>query len=153
MTEARTTTPWRASRLATQPIRRTFSSRSWREKPRSRVSSWRAASPSSSSTGWPAASRRGARARARVVLPAEGRPVNHTVSPPSRRPATGLLLVHLVEAQVEAGRGAPRRAAPGRAGQGDPHLPVEAVAPGQTGQDPAGRDALGLPGSGGELVG
>lgn len=78
-------TPFRLSRSATQPTRRMFSSRSFREKPTSRESMVRTTSPSSTSTRLPASARRHATASATVDLPAEGRPVSHTVNACDRR--------------------------------------------------------------------
>src|SRR5262245_27724152 len=74
-------TPWRARSLATKAIRRMFSSRSSREKPRPLVRRRRTSSPSSTSTGQPRSRSSRSRRRARVLLPALGNPVNQTTNP------------------------------------------------------------------------
>src|SRR5262245_24854121 len=74
-------TPWRARSLATKAIRRMFSSRSSREKPRPLVRRRRTSSPSSTSTGHPRSRSSRSSRRARVLLPALGNPVNQTTNP------------------------------------------------------------------------
>lgn len=74
-------TPFRASRLATKPILRIFSSRSCFVNPKSLHNSRRIVSPSRISTRCPACVNRSNTARLSVVFPDELNPVNHTVSP------------------------------------------------------------------------
>ncbi|EEF21833.1 conserved hypothetical protein, partial [Ricinus communis] len=80
---AETITIWPASwnRRATSPMRRTFSARSGREKPRSAHRPCRTLSPSSTNTLQPRSNRARSRASASVVLPAPDSPVIHTTAP------------------------------------------------------------------------
>ena len=112
-TAARTSTPWRASRAATQPIRATLTSRSAREYPRSGDSTARTSSPSSTSTAIPSARRRSASAAAIVDFPALGSPVSHRVAP------TGRARSRMGSSRVSGssrGHGCPLRRGPARAG-------------------------------------
>ena len=74
-------TPDSANMRATSPARRTFSVRSWSEKPRSALSPWRRLSPSSRKAGRPLLTKASSTAEARVDLPAPDRPVNRSVPP------------------------------------------------------------------------
>jgi hypothetical protein len=81
MNEVRTATPFRDSSLATKVTRRMFSSRSFFEKPRSRVRSRRTTSPSSRSTACPFSFRISATRSPTADLPEHGSPVNQRVKP------------------------------------------------------------------------
>src|SRR5512137_1749571 len=81
MNEVRTATPFRDRSLATNVTRRMFSSRSFFEKPRSRVRSWRTTSPSSRSTRCPFSARIAATRSPTADFPEHGSPVNHSVKP------------------------------------------------------------------------
>src|SRR5689334_17679272 len=75
--------PLRASRLATNAMRRTFVSRSSFENPRPFERFSRTSSPSSTSTRTPLSRKAEATFSASVLLPAPERPVNHRMKPRS----------------------------------------------------------------------
>src|SRR5690606_5361637 len=83
-----TTTPWRASSLATYAMRCTLMSRSSRLKPSPWLRCRRTSSPSRISTSRPRQRSSRASSSASVDLPAPDKPVSHTTNPRSmRKPA------------------------------------------------------------------
>src|SRR5262245_13028700 len=87
------TTPWRARSLATKEMRRMFSSRSSLENPRPLVRRSRTSSPSRTSTGQARRLNSPSSRRARVLLPALGKPVNHTTNPSVAMPCPFLAVL------------------------------------------------------------